>query len=98
MENESDLPVMYLCIYEKLKENSIELIIDNRLVKRILGMVYKVKPEERTLILKEMEIMGLITRKNQTFFELNSKVKKIEEIRDILYKKRGLNNDLKFVF
>lgn len=95
---ESDLPVMYLCIFEKLKESSIELVIDNKLVKRILGMVFKLKPEERNLVLKEMEMMGLIKRKDQRLFELNANIKPVQDIRSLLYKKRGLNKSFIFDF
>jgi hypothetical protein len=98
MKKESDLPVMYLCIFEKLKESSIGLEIDNKLVKRILGMVFKLKLEERNLVLKEMEMMGLIKRKDQRLFELNAKIKPIGDIRNLLYKKRGLDKNLIFEF
>jgi hypothetical protein len=98
IKKESDLPVMYLCIFEKLKKSSIESVIDNNSMRRILGMVFKLKLSEQQLILKEMEMMGLIKRKDQRLFELNQDIKPIEDIRSSLYKKRGLGKSLIFDF
>lgn len=87
IKKEGELPMAYLCIFDKLRELSIGNEVSYRSVKKVLGMVFKIKPNDRMMILWELEMMGLIKKEGLELWQLNKDVKPMAEIRNLRYRK-----------
>ncbi len=58
------VPLVYICIYNTLKERSIGMELEIKEVFRMLSSVYHIKKQLRYPVLKEMEDFKLITKIN----------------------------------
>ncbi len=67
------VPLIYLCIHERLKEKFHFEIFSNKELLWMLGKVYHIKRKFHYPILKELETFGLINRtsKNQIILMKN---------------------------